>query len=255
MSKISRNIAHLRRLKKLSQEQLADELGIKKSRLGAYEESRSEPPLDLLIRISEYFRLPVDILLKKDLSKAETIPSIEVGNQRVLFPISVDRNNKGLVEIIDMKASAGYLNGYADPEFIESLPKMQLPFAKKGSYRAFPIRGDSMPPLKTGAMIVGKFVEDPHTIKEGKTYILLTRTEGIVYKRIYRDKKNKNVFLLHSDNTFYQPYPVHQKEILETWSFVCSISTEELENGNEDNRNMMAMLFEIKKELEEIKKS
>lgn len=249
MSKFASNLAHLRKLKKFSQEQMADELGIKKSRLGAYEESRSEPPIDLLIRISNYFSLPIDILVKKDLSKADSLPTIEVGNQRILFPITVDKNNRGMVEIVDLKASAGYMNGYGDPEFIESLPKMQLPFARNGSYRAFPIKGDSMPPLKTGSMIVGKFVEDIKQLKEGKTYILITRNDGIVYKRVHHDKKNKNLLLLHSDNPIYEPYSVHSKDIMEIWSFVCSINNEELENAGSDNSTIIHLLQEIRGQL------
>lgn len=249
MSKFASNLAHLRKLKKFSQEQMADELGIKKSRLGAYEESRSEPPIDLLIRISNYFSLPIDILVKKDLSKADSLPTIEVGNQRILFPITVDKNNRGMVEIVDLKASAGYMNGYGDPEFIEALPKMQLPFAKNGSYRAFPIKGDSMPPLKTGSMIVGKFVEDIQQLKEGKTYILITKNDGIVYKRIHRDKKNKNLLQLHSDNPIYEPYSVHSKDIMEIWSFVCSINNEELENAGPDNSTIIHLLQEIRGQL------
>lgn len=249
MSKFASNLAHLRKLKKFSQEQMADELGIKKSRLGAYEESRSEPPIELLIRISNYFTLPIDILVKKDLSKSDNLPTIEVGNQRILFPISIDKNNRGMVEIVDLKASAGYLNGYGDPEFISALPKMQLPFTKNGSYRAFPIKGDSMPPLKTGNMIVGKFIEDAQQLKEGKTYVLLTKNEGVVYKRIYRDKKHKNTLLLHSDNPIYEPYAIHLKEILEIWSFVCSISQEELEYGGSDNATIIQLLQEIRGQL------
>ncbi len=52
MSKIANNIRFLRQLKGLSQEQLADELKITRSRIGGYEEARNEPPIDLLIRLS-----------------------------------------------------------------------------------------------------------------------------------------------------------------------------------------------------------
>lgn len=249
MSKFATNLAHLRKLKNLSQEAMSIELDIKKSRLGAYEESRSEPPIDLLVKISDYFRLPIDILIKKDLSKSDSLPTIEVGNQRILFPITIDKNNRGMVEIVDLKASAGYLNGYGDPEYIESLPKMQLPFAKNGSYRAFPIKGDSMPPLKTGSIIVGKFLEDTKQLKEGKTYILITKNDGIVYKRIHRDKKNKNILILHSDNPIYEPYSIHSKDIMEIWSFVCSINNEELDNGSADNSTIIQLLQEIRGQL------
>ncbi|HLG04284.1 MAG TPA: LexA family transcriptional regulator [Bacteroidia bacterium] len=253
MNKLARNIAHLRKLRKLSQEELAEALKIKKSRLGSYEETRSEPPLELLIRFSEYFNLPVDILLKKDLTKSDTLPSIEVGNQRVLFPITVDNNNRNLVEIVDIKASAGYLAGYDDPEFLESLPKMQLPFIKNGTCRAFPVRGDSMPPLETGALVIGRFVENPDEIKEGKTYILVTRHEGIVYKRVFRTKNKRDGFLLHSDNKLFAPYAVHPKDMLEIWEFVCSITKDDSAGKADDSKKMLDMMSLLMKDVAELK--
>ena len=119
MSKIAKNIAHLRKLRKFTQEQFADEIGIKKSRLGAYEESRSSPPIEMLIKLADYFKLPIDVLVRRDLTLSQEIPFIEVGVQRVLFPIVVDESNQDLIEVVGVKASAGYTEGYVDPEFIE----------------------------------------------------------------------------------------------------------------------------------------
>lgn len=251
MNVFSKNIAQLRKLKKLSQEQMADQLNITKSRLGAYEEGRAEPPLSLLIRFSSYFRLPVDILIKNDLSRADSLPQIEIGNQRILFPITVDKSNRGLVEIVDVRASAGYLNGYADPEYIEDLPTMQLPFGSSDTLRAFMIQGDSMPPLQTGALVIGKFVDDYKAIKNGKTYVVLTKEEGVVYKRVFlKDEENIE---LQSDNILYHPYEVQKKDILELWEFVCCISREDA--GPDKNKtDMMQMLREMKRDLDQIKK-
>ena len=53
LNKISNNIKFLRQLKGLSQEQMADELKVTRSRIGGYEEGRNEPPIDLLIRLSK----------------------------------------------------------------------------------------------------------------------------------------------------------------------------------------------------------
>ena len=84
MSKISFNIRRLRELKKLSQENLADELQITRARLGAYEEGRSAPPIEILIKLSEYFRISLDLLLKTDLRKTDSATLMNIGNNRVL---------------------------------------------------------------------------------------------------------------------------------------------------------------------------
>jgi len=70
MNYISKNIKHLRKLKKLSQERLAEELKVTRSRIGSYEENRSAPTIEFLITFSDYFKIPIDILLRNDLTKA-----------------------------------------------------------------------------------------------------------------------------------------------------------------------------------------
>jgi transcriptional regulator with XRE-family HTH domain len=226
MSFISKNIRYLRVANKLSQEQLAEQLNITRSRIGSYEEGRSEPNIETLILLSGYFKLPVDALVKTNLSRAEGKPFIDIGNNRVLFPITVNANNDNVIEVIPIKASAGYLDGYTDPEYIEQLQHVSLPFLAHEKCRAFPIKGDSMPPLKEGALVVAKFVEDYAAIKSGKTYVVLTRNNGLVYKRINNLLQTEQVFELVSDNVLYAPYKVKADEVLEIWEYVCVIATD-----------------------------
>lgn len=227
MNFISKNIRHLRDLKGLSQEQLADDLNITRSNLGSKEEGRSQPNLELLIALSDYFKIPVDILIRKDLTKAKDFSFIELGNQRVLFPITVDSENQDLIEVVPVKTSAGYLAGYDDPEYIEQLDKIKLPFLPTGKHRAFPIKGDSMLPVKDGSFIVGRYIEDLQDIKNGTTYVLLTKDDGMVYKRVFNQLESKSSLLLVSDNKEYQPYEIKAENVLELWEFTCAIQTQE----------------------------
>lgn len=229
MKMIAKNLKHLRHLKGVTQETLADDLQVPRSRISSYEEGRSTPTIELLILMSDYFRLPIDILLRNDLTMATDTSFMEVGNQRILFPIAVDHDNNNLIEVVPIKTSAGYLLGYDDPEYIEQLEKIKLPFLPTGKHRAFPIKGDSMLPMKSGSYVVGRFVEDRHDIISGKTYVLITLNDGMVYKRVYNHMEEKNSLLLVSDNTFYKPYEITINEVLELWEFTCCINTQEYE--------------------------
>ena len=252
MKKIAKNIYFLRKLRGLTQEKLAEGLDITRSRIGSYEEGRSDPGIEVLILLSNFFKLPIDALIRHDLSRSDNKSFIEIGSQRVLFPIVVNQGDKDLIEVISSKASAGYLNGYADPEFIEQLEKIQLPFLPTGKHRAFPIKGDSMLPLKDGSYVVARFVEDINDLVEGKTYILLTLNEGIVYKRIY--KKGLDMLLLKSDNKAYTPFEVPRQEILELWEFTCSIHMNDYEENELRVDGIMRMLRDMQVELESLKK-
>ncbi|GAA3649901.1 XRE family transcriptional regulator [Flavivirga jejuensis] len=254
MKIISKNIRHLRHLKSLTQETLADNLQVPRSRISSYEEGRSAPTIEMLILISDYFKLPIDILLRNDLTKATDTSFIEVGNQRVLFPITVDNDNNNLIEVVPIKASAGYLAGYDDPEYIEHLEKIKLPFLPTGKHRAFPIKGDSMLPMKSGSYVVGRFVEDRNDIKSGKTYVLVTLNDGMVYKRVINNIELNNSLLLISDNKMYHDYSVPINEVLEIWEFTCSINTQEYDEHELKISSIINMFNDLGVELKALEK-
>jgi len=254
MSKISSNIRFLRQLKGLSQEQLADELHVTRSRIGGYEEARNEPPIDLLIRLSEFFHIAIDALVRGDLKKTNLDGLMKVGKNRILFPILLDPDGNDMVELIPLKASAGYLKGYADPDYIEKLPQMKLPFLPTGKHRAFPIKGDSMPPIKEGSFVIGKFIERLEDIKLGHTYVVVTKDDGLSYKRVMQYIKKEAAFELHSDNKMYQPYKVKTNEILEMWEYTCCINMNQYDDAELNLDSIMNMLRGLKVEIAGIKK-
>jgi transcriptional regulator with XRE-family HTH domain len=252
MSKIARNIKHLRLLKNWSQGQLADEVELSRARIGSYEEGRAEPSIEVMVRLSHIFHVRIDALVKSNLSGLKDTQLMKVAENRLLFPIMVDMNNNDLVEVVTAKASAGYLNGYSDPEYFEKLPNMNLPFKITGKHRAFPIKGDSMPPLKDGSFVVGKFVESIKDIHDGSTYILITKDEGIVYKRVVA---KGNVLELISDNKVYSPYTVHAKDVLEIWEFVCTLNVSDKKEEELNLESIMDMLRSMRVEIEQLKKN
>ena len=254
MKIVSKNIRHLRRLKGLTQEVLAEDLNVTRSRISSYEENRSAPTIEMLIKLSDYFKVPIDILLRNDLTKAKDSSFIEIGNQRVLFPITVDDDNNNLIEVVPVKASAGYLAGYDDPEYIEQLEKIKLPFLPTGKHRAFPIKGDSMLPMKEGSFVIGRFVEDRNDITDGKTYVLITLNDGMVYKRVYNQIKQNNSLQLVSDNKNYKPFEVSIDEVLELWEFTCSINTQEYTKEELKISSILNMFNDLGVELKALEK-
>ncbi len=254
MSKISSNIRFLRQLKGLSQEQLADDLKVTRSRIGGYEEARNEPPIELLIRLSEYFHIAIDALVRGDLKKTNLDGLMKIGKNRILFPILLDSDGNDMVELIPLKASAGYTRGYADPDYIEKLPQMKLPFLPSGKHRAFPIKGDSMPPIREGSFVIAKYLERFEEVKFGQTYIIVTKEDGLSYKRIMSFNKKEAAYELHSDNKLYAPFKVKAGDILEIWEYTCCINMNQYQNDELNLDSIMNMLKGLKVEISEIKR-
>ncbi|WP_060874894.1 XRE family transcriptional regulator [Myroides odoratus] len=252
MSYLSDNIRYLRAQKELSQQKVADSLLITRARYSKYEEGASEPPLEVLLKISRYFHVSVDLLISVDLRKVPMQDLLKLEDNRILLPIMVDPNGNNFIEIIPHKARAGYLSGYADPEFIQNLDQISLPFLREGKYRAFPIEGDSMPPHQEGSFIIGSYIEQLEDIRNGRTYIIMTANEGVVYKRVYRI--DKETYELHSDNTFYEPYRIKVYDILEIWEYASSIATEEFKPEDLGEADTKAMFQEIRHMLKDVMK-
>lgn len=216
MSTAGKNLKYLRKLRGWTQEEFATKLQIKRSLLGAYEEERAEPRIDVLELVGELFKLTLDELLLKDLADSK-------GNylaKRRAQKLSAGTNE---IQFVPVKAAAGYLAGYADPEFIDELNTFTLPMLAPGQYRAFEIVGDSMLPTPSGSIIVGEKVEDINDVKNSFTYIVVSRNEGIVYKRMMKNNRTKNKYTLVSDNPTYQPYQVNGEDILEVWKAMMII--------------------------------
>lgn len=57
---LGKNITYLRQVAMLTQKQLADDIEITKSALGSYEEGRTEPPLETLIKLGKRFGVSLD---------------------------------------------------------------------------------------------------------------------------------------------------------------------------------------------------
>jgi transcriptional regulator with XRE-family HTH domain len=251
------NIRFLRKSKGLTQDQLADKLGVNRAMIGSYEEGRAVPKLSAIQDMARYFNVSLDELVNADISSKgdhEVSKNISGKGLRVLASI-VDRDNKELVTLVPVKASAGYLNGYGDPDFIENLPRFSLPLPELSNdrtYRAFQINGNSMNPILPGSYIICEYLQDWHDIKEGKTYILVTSDEGIVYKRIY--KTENDGLILKSDNREYEPYTIPIVSLVEVWKalgYICFTLPEpdELSLGK-----LSTMMLSMQKEIEELKK-
>lgn len=255
MSRLSNNIKYLRNKKKKTQESLADDLTISRSKLCAYEDGRSEPSIETLIRLSEYFKLPIDSLIKTDLTLSKNESFIDIGGNRVLFPVVINENNKDLIEVVPLEASAGYLQGYSDTEYISNLPIMNLNFLPTGKYRAFPIMGDSMlPTVRTGDFVVGSFKESIAQLKNGNCYVILTKEDGLVYKRVFLDKIDENIIILSSDNKIYEPFEIHTSELLEIWELTVNLSIGQYDEEELNPSHIMNLLRSFKVDLKKIQK-
>lgn len=260
--KIGQNIKLLRKRLGKSQEEVATVFGLTRSSYSGYENGVADPGIDTLIQVSDYFKIPLDTLMRKDFNDftATEWESIDKGlyadiqgkNIRILTQM-VNNDDEDLIEMIPAKARAGYAAGYADPEYLKILPTFSLPFLSKNrKYRSFPIIGDSMPPVVEGSYVVAEFIQNWMTIKNGTPCIVVTQDEGIVFKIVHNNLMESQSLQLCSTNPMYQPYTVHANDVFEMWKFVNYISPE-LPDVRMDDTQLGKSISELQKEVHELK--
>ncbi len=238
MSLANQNLKYLRKLRGWTQEEFANKLRIKRSLLGAYEEERAEPRIDVLETVCDIFKLTLDEILRKDLSDNKS----NYMAKRRAMKLAAGRPD---IPFVPVKAAAGYLAGYGDPEFIDELNTFTLPMLTGGNYRAFEIIGDSMLPTPSGSVIVGEKVEKLDELKNDSACIVVSRHEGIVYKRVQKNGRSKDKLTLVSDNPTYHPYTVKAEDVLEMWQAQMVIS-----RANQQQRWDMGQLATIVNDLQ-----
>jgi transcriptional regulator with XRE-family HTH domain len=259
------NIKLLRNRKKRTQDVVAGELDMSRSTLNSYENgSIKNPTLDALMMFSRYFKLSIDTMVKVDLTKLSEfqLSELERGNDvyvtgsrlRVLAT-TVDSQNRENIEVVPLKAKAGYKNGFADPEFIKKLPTFQLPLLLSDrKYRMFQISGDSMLPIPDKSWIIAEYLENWYDIKDGEAYIILTQEEGLVFKIAQNNLKKKKSLLLNSLNSLYRPYELNMGEIKEVWKF-CNFLSSELPDNTFSKDEFLSKIINIEQELHGIRKA
>jgi transcriptional regulator with XRE-family HTH domain len=235
---------------------------VKRSSYSGYENGTAEPSFELLVRMSEYFKVSIDKLLRDDLGALsdsqmgvlERGGDIDLSGRRLrVLATTVDREDRENVELVPEKAKAGYALGYADPEYISILPTFQMPFlARDRKYRTFQISGDSMPPVADGSWVTGEYVQNWQTVRDGQPYIVVTKDDGIVFKVAYNQLKEKGTLLLCSTNPLYAPYEVQVTNVLEIWKFVHFISAE-LPEPNMSRDELARSVVELRKEVGQLR--
>jgi transcriptional regulator with XRE-family HTH domain len=261
---LAANIKFLRQWKNKSQEDLAAQLGMSRVKLSSYENGiRSNMPNEDLINVADYFKISVDALLKNELSKLGEfkLKQLQSGNDvfitgsklRILAT-TVDSNNIDNIEVVPIKARAGYAMGFFDPAYVESLPKFQLPIItnRERKYRMFQIDGESMLPIPDKSYVLAEYIENWNDIKDEYAYIILTKNDGIVFKIVLNQIKKQRNLLLRSLNPLFKDYEVNISDVQEVWKFVSYISNQ-LPEGGLTLDKIGSILKEVKSEVRKIR--
>jgi len=104
MNFLGNNIRHLRKQLSKTQSEIASLLKKGQTTVGNWENGISEPNLDELVILSNYFDIPLDILVKVDLAASSGYPG-----QRHAGAVNYDHSSEDLTVVRDKEDRLSYV--------------------------------------------------------------------------------------------------------------------------------------------------
>jgi hypothetical protein len=101
---------------------------------------------------------------------------------------------------------------------------------------------------------VGEKVEGPDQIRDNQAYIVVSRSEGIVYKRVVRNQRAGTKLTLVSDNPVFQPYTVSAEDVLELWQAQMVITKVSHAHPTWDMHQLASLVSNLQEQVSTLKK-
>lgn len=175
-------------------------------------------------------------------------------NQPYKAPAQPDYNearvNKNTIQIVKRFQHNDYLMKNKNANFLKSLTEFHLPTLPLGEYRAFESSEDF---AFEGALLIGSLIKNLYDIIDGKNYVLVTKTQGIIYRRVYNQIKIKGTLLLSSDNQRFTSNEISINDVIEIWEIKAFISYT-LPEPSISFDKLNHLVGELKFELDRLKK-
>lgn len=216
------NIKIIRELRGLKIDYFAKKLGVSRQSIYDWEEKGVIPRKAKLDEIAKILQVSVAELFDDytKIDKGLRNEAREIENQEYM-----------MVPLVTQPAQAGYVRGFNDPEYIESLPTFPAPVDReyKGKYRWFEVKGDSMEGLlgegyREGDRLLCRDVKrelwrDKLHINK-YDFVIVTLEEGIVVKQISHHDVAKGVIRCHSLNPIYEDFELALNDVVELFNVI-----------------------------------
>ncbi len=219
MSHIGQNIKRIRAVRKLSQAKFAELFNLARPSVGAYEEGRAEPKIQTVIEIAHYFGLSIDLLLTKELTVKE-LYSFNLVNQKLdaLHQGVPAQKDTSKVSLVSQAQQLNYLVNHEKRDYLERLPKCELPYPPKGKQRLFEMVGDHMvvdqQGIHHGDFLFCEEIEFSDLNENLNEEVLLAITKEVfLVGRLNCDNRCE----LKPDNPGFKSYEIDESRLIELW--------------------------------------
>lgn len=207
MKGIKNRILHLRSKSEQTQAEFAEALGVSRSQQAKFETGVTEPPIDYLLALVKKCNVSYAWLFEglEDLDSPMKIKSQMVRE-------SAGKYIPNSVPLIRVEAFGGIGNSVFNIEEKDIQAYYVVPDFTNVNFM-IRVKGSSMyPKYNSGDVIACRILKEIKFIQWGKVYVIATKEQGILIKRLKKAKLETNIIAL-SDNPSYDPFEIPMNEI------------------------------------------
>jgi len=216
MSFFGKNIKKIRSVKSLSQQAFADLFDLKRGTLGAYEEGRSEPKVETIIKIANYFSISIDDMLTHELTVNELL---RFKGDLTTYAEDAKKEIFSVVPCITENMQNEYIEFYEKANFISGLPTIQLPVNPEKEFRGLTVTNLEMTSHDKGFypkdIVVGEKVPISVLKKLNAGTLVFVIVGGkLIFRKLYIIK---NKLVLRAEHKNIEDENFDLSEVKELW--------------------------------------
>ncbi len=216
MSFFGKNIKKIRGVKGLSQQAFAELFDLKRGTLGAYEEGRSEPKIETIIKIANHFSIQIDDLLTHELTVNQLL---KFKGDLTTYAEDVKREQFATIPCITENSSSDYIAFFDKEGFVKELPVLHLPLNPTKEFRGYTVSNLEMTSHDKGFypkdVVIGERVP-ASVIKKlnNGTLVFALADNKLIFRRLYTTKSN---IVLRADHKNIEDEEYAISDIKELW--------------------------------------
>ncbi len=220
------NLLEIRELANLSQTDFARRLGLSREVVNKMESGKMKPSKKTFAKVQSFLQNYQNTTNFGDvniLGKSSQADNKRSGGKSFLSN-RLQSKNAGhihLVPLVGVKAQAGYIKGFEQVDYMDTLEQYSLPPGVNpigAVWRYFEIDGDSMEPtLSPGDVVLATLVpvDDWNDTKDFCVYVIHT-ADQLLIKRLYN--KSDDTWVMVSDNEEVAPqHLIKKQDVKEVW--------------------------------------
>ncbi len=236
-----KNLKKIRSVHGMSQQGFSELFDLKRATLGAYEENRSNPKLETVVKIAKHFSISIDDLLTKEL----TVNQLLRFNEAItVVPGETQTKDLEGIACITENNKENFITQYSIANNISNipLPSVYLPHVNGAHKLALVINDLTMSGKPNGFlpkdMVIGTQVPLDEIEKTNGELVLIATAKDFYFRQIsYQDDK----VVLKANHPGVEPIALTTKEILGLWH-VIHVFRYTLPSGESELEQRMAQL-------------